>query len=114
PDGDPVSAGYNWDANLFALDPTHPGARGYLTKTFDRLRGYGIDYFKIDFIYAGALGGDTAEALAGYRSGLALIRDAIGPDAYLLGCGAPILPTVGMVDALRVSADIAPHYEPLE
>ena len=24
---------------------------------------------------------------------------------YLLGCGAPILPSVGLVDALRVSAD---------
>ena len=28
-----------------------------------------------------------------------------GADAYLLGCGAPILPSVGLVDAMRVSPD---------
>jgi alpha-galactosidase len=112
-DGAPVSAGHNWDADLYALDTTHPGARGYLAEAFGRLRGYGIDYFKIDFIYAGALDGarsDGSAPLAAYRSGVELIREAIGADAYLLGCGAPILPTVGLVDAMRVSADVAPTY----
>jgi alpha-galactosidase len=37
---------------------------------------------------------------------LRLIRDAAGASAYLVGCGAPILPSVGMVDAMRVSVDI--------
>ena len=41
-----------------------------------------------------------------------LIRDAIGPESYLLGCGAPILPSVGLVDAMRVSPDTGPDYEP--
>ena len=49
-----------------------------------------------------------------YRHGLRVIREAIGPDAYLLGCGAPILPSVGLVDAMRVGPDIAHHYEPLD
>jgi alpha-galactosidase len=113
--GNPVDAGFNWDAELYALDPTHPGARGYLTEAFGRLRGYGIDYFKIDFIYAGALDGarhDGSGPLEGYRSGVRLIREAIGDESYLLGCGAPILPTVGLVDAMRVSADVAPTYQP--
>ena len=47
-----------------------------------------------------------------YRRGLRLIRDAIGPEAYLLGCGAPILPSVGLVDAMRVSPDTGTDYEP--
>ena len=29
----------------------------------------------------------------------------MGENAYLLGCGAPILPSVGLVDAMRVSPD---------
>jgi alpha-galactosidase len=41
-----------------------------------------------------------------------LIREVNGPDSYLLGCGPPILPSVGLVDAMRVSPDTAPHYEP--
>jgi alpha-galactosidase len=40
-----------------------------------------------------------------YRSGLALVRDAVGPEAHIVGCGAPILPSIGLVDAMRVSAD---------
>jgi alpha-galactosidase len=114
-DGEPVDAGYNWDSQLFGLDATHPGVRGYLTESFSRLRALDVDYFKIDFIYAGALDGvrhDGSAPLSAYRSGVSLIRDAIGPDAYLLGCGAPILPSVGLVDAMRVSPDVAPHYEP--
>jgi alpha-galactosidase len=47
-----------------------------------------------------------------YRRGLHLIRDAIGSEATLLGCGAPILPSVGLVDAMRVGPDIAASYEP--
>lgn len=47
-----------------------------------------------------------------YRHGLQVIRQAIGPDSYPLGCGAPILPGVGLVDAIRVSPDTGPRYEP--
>jgi len=106
PDWFPYWAGANWDAELRGMDPSRPGPGGYLREVFERLRGRGFDYFKIDFLYAGALSRD----LPAYRSGLELIRDAIGPDAYLLGCGAPILPSVGLVDAMRVSADIALRY----
>ena len=113
--GRPVDAGMNWDQDLYALDTTHPGAAAYLRDVFGWLREVGFDYFKIDFLYAGALDGPRAGAATGpeaYRDGLRLIRDEIGPDAYLLGCGAPILPSVGLVDAMRVSADIAPAYQP--
>ena len=74
-------------------------------------RELGIDYFKIDFVYAGALAGRRHQDLPpveAYRRGLRLIREAIGPDAYLLGCGVPILPSIGLVDAMRVGPDIAP------
>ena len=108
PDWFPSWAGVNWNAELRGMDLSRPGPRAYLRETFDRLRALGFDYFKIDFLYAGALSAN----LEAYRSGLRLIRDAIGEDAYLLGCGAPILPSVGLVDAMRVSADIALHYEP--
>ena len=43
--------------------------------------------------------------VAAYRSGLALVREVVGPDVYLVGCGAPLLPSVGLVDAMRVSPD---------
>jgi len=101
-------AGHNWDQDLRGLDLTQPGARDYLWSAFRGLRDAGFDYFKLDFLYAGALPGrrrTDVTGIAAYRSGLRVIRDAVGPDSYLLGCGAPILPSVGLVDAQRVSPD---------
>jgi alpha-galactosidase len=41
-----------------------------------------------------------------------LIRDAAGERSTLLGCGAPLLPSIGLVDAMRVSPDVAPQFDP--
>jgi alpha-galactosidase len=113
----PTDAGHNWGQDLYALDLTHHGAAAYLASTLSRLLELGVDYFKLDFLYAGALDGtraDRSQALTAYRRGLTLIRKIVGGDAYLLGSGAPILPSVGLVDAMRVSADIAANYEPAD
>ncbi|MEU7575413.1 MULTISPECIES: glycoside hydrolase family 36 protein [unclassified Micromonospora] len=114
-DGEPLWCGNNWDQDLYALDVTHPGAAAYLTEVFETWRGYGFDYFKADFLFAGAVGGRRhAEigALEHYRLALRMIREAVGADATLLGCGAPLLPSIGLVDAMRVSCDVDSHYAP--
>jgi alpha-galactosidase len=101
-------AGRNWGQEMVGLDLTHPGVRDYLASSVRRLADLGIDYFKLDFLYAGAVPGrrhEDVSTVAAYRSGLELIREAAGPEAFLLGCGAPILPSVGLVDAMRVSPD---------
>ena len=103
-----LEAGHNWRHDMRGLDLTHPGVREYLHDAVRRLADLGIDYFKLDFLYAGAVPArrrDDVSGIAAYRSGLELLRDAAGPDAYLVGCGAPILPSVGLVDAMRVSPD---------
>jgi alpha-galactosidase len=113
--GEPVYAGAVCRDSCAALDLTHPDAAGYLAGVLGTMRGWGVSYFKIDFCYAGAVEGSRYAAMTGveaYRHGLRLIRDAIGPDALLVGCGAPILPSVGLVDAMRVGPDIAADYEP--
>jgi alpha-galactosidase len=102
-----VDAGWNWDQPLRALDPTHPRAADHLREAVAKLRDLGVDYLKLDFLYAGAAAG-----LDAYRAGLRLIRDVAGPATYILGSGAPILPSVGLVDAMRVSPDINAAEEP--
>jgi alpha-galactosidase len=47
---------------------------------------------------------------AAYRQGLQAIREAAG-DAYLVACGAPIIPSLGLCDALRVGPDAAADWE---
>ncbi|NJC21026.1 alpha-galactosidase [Arthrobacter pigmenti] len=102
-------AGENWGQDLLGLDLTHPDLRDYLWHTFRTLHEAGFDYFKLDFLYSGALPGtrydDDVSAVEAYRSGLELIRDAVGAETYLVGCGAPILPSVGLLDGMRVSPD---------
>jgi alpha-galactosidase len=112
---EPVYAGTVTRDSCTALDLTHPDAARYLYDVLTTLRGWGIDYFKIDFCYAGCLEGVRHAEMTGveaYRLGLELIRGAIGPDALVVGCGAPILPSVGFLDAMRVGPDIAADYEP--
>ena len=101
-------AGHNWGQDLVGLDLTHPGVRELLDDALSSLVDMGISYLKLDFLYTGAVPGPRHEevtATEAYRSGLALVRETVGPDVYLLGCGAPILPSVGLVDAMRVSPD---------
>jgi alpha-galactosidase len=109
-----ADAGSNWDQDLAVLDVTHPGAAAYLTEVFTGFREMGFDFFKLDFIYAGALRGRRHEdlpSIAAYRRGIELIRAAVG-DSYLLGCGAPVFPSIGLFDAMRVGCDISATYEP--
>jgi alpha-galactosidase len=101
-------AGRNWGQALLGLDLTHPDVRDYLAESVRSLVDLGVDYFKLDFVYGGALPGrrhEDVSPVAAYRSGLRLIREAAGEDAYLVGCGAPVLPSVGLLDAMRVSPD---------
>ena len=101
-------AGYNWGQDLAGLDLTHPGVRDLLADRLRELVDLGVDYLKLDFLYGGAVPGprhQDVDAVAAYRSGLALVREVVGPDVFLVGCGAPLLPSVGLVDAMRVSPD---------
>jgi alpha-galactosidase len=101
-------AGHNWGQGLAGLDLTHPAVRELLSDVLRRLVDLGFTYLKLDFLYGGAVPGPRHEdvtATEAYRSGLALVREVVGPDVYLVGCGAPLLPSVGLVDAMRVSPD---------
>lgn len=107
--GQPVSAGFNWGEQLFALDTTHPEALQWLAQLMKKVRRWGYDYLKLDFLYAGALPGKRYQDMpreAAYRHGLQVIREALG-DAYFLTCGAPILPSIGLCDALRIGPDVS-------
>ncbi len=108
-----ASAGFNWSEPLYALDTTHPEALAWLAELMKKVRGWGYDYVKLDFLYAGALPGKRHAAMpreAAYRNGLKVIREALG-EAYLLTCGAPILPSIGLCDGMRIGPDVAGHWE---
>lgn len=100
-----ADAGLNWEQRLGVLDVGHPAAAEHLESVFRTLAEQGFDYFKLDFLYAGAIPG-----LDAYREGMRLIRAGTGPEAILLGAG-PLLPSIGLVDAMRIGPDIDPRFE---
>jgi alpha-galactosidase len=111
---EPIHAGHNWNRDLFALDTTHPDALEWVQEVVATLHAWGYDFFKMDFVHAAALPGKRYQdmsTIAAYRLGMQQLREAMG-DSYFLGCGAPILPSVGLVDAMRISPDTEPQYLP--
>jgi hypothetical protein len=85
-----------WENDLgviYVLDYTNPEVQKYITNVFKTLRAYGFEYFKIDFLTCGIRDGvrynNNMTRLEVYRMSLKLIRDAIGPDAFLLGKFSP-------------------------
>jgi alpha-galactosidase len=97
------------------LDMTQAGARAFVVDQVKALRAAGYRTFKIDFLFGGAIEGVRSEPITGvqaYALGMKTLRDAV-PDAHLVGCGAPILPSVGWVDSMRTGADIAFITSPL-
>jgi alpha-galactosidase len=115
--GEPLPAGTVRGQECTVLDVTHPGAAQYLAAVLSTMRDWGVDCFKVDCLYAGAYQGQRHEDITGvaaYRRALRLIRDAIGPQALLLGGGAPILPSVGLLDAMRVGPGITARTPPAD
>ncbi|MEJ2359432.1 MAG: alpha-galactosidase, partial [Deinococcales bacterium] len=113
-DGVPVPAGVNWGGPFYALDTTHPEVEAWLGETLRRVRSWGFELLKLDFVYAAALPGARHRPVPrerAYRQALGLAREAIGDEAYLLACGAPILPSLGLADALRIGPDTAPYWD---
>lgn len=116
--GRPVTALLNpqWDRRhpVRTLDVTHPGVLEHLGEVMRELAASGFSFFKLDFLFASMLPGvrhdRSVTTLEGARAALGAIREAVGPDAYLLGCGCPIEAGIGTVDLIRTSTDVTPIW----
>jgi alpha-galactosidase len=103
----------NWGKRIYALDTTRPEVKEWLGEIFSALRGMGFAYFKVDFLFAAAMPGERAHGgtpIQAYRQGLRTIRQAVG-DGFILGCGAPLLPSAGFVEGMRIGEDTAPYWD---
>ncbi|MCG8590117.1 MAG: alpha-galactosidase [Proteobacteria bacterium] len=103
------------DPAVFALDTTQDAVQQHLAELFSSLVEVGFTYLKLDFLFAVAMRAEAkdrsvtrAERL---RQGLEAIRAGAGQEAFLLGCGCPLGPAVGVVDGMRIGADVAPSWE---
>jgi len=110
--GNLVTAGMNWTGTTYALDVTHPEVLEWLDKLIHKVVGWGYNYLKLDFLYAGAALGKRYKNIPreeGYRNAMQAMREAAG-DAYILACGAPIIPSLGLCDGIRVGPDVSNYW----
>ncbi len=115
--GLPVSPGYVFDTFPLVLDVTHPEVLAHLHEVTRRaVQDWGFDYLKLDFLYAAGLPGRrhdrTLSRAMALRRALEVIREAAGPQTTILGCGCPLGPAVGLVDAMRIGADVDLRWYP--
>jgi alpha-galactosidase len=111
--GAPKECYRNWGKKIYALDTTQPDVKAWLREIFSALRRMGFSYFKVDFLFAAAMPGERllkGTPIQAYREGMKTIRQAVG-DGFILGCGAPLLPSAGFVEGMRVGEDTAMHWE---
>jgi alpha-galactosidase len=117
--GEPIYTQQVWHQKsdvIYVLDTTNPGAQDYLRQTYRTLvREWGVRFIKLDFMDSSAIEGfmyrPNTTALEALRTGLQIIRDAVGEDVILDKDGSPMLTPVGLVDTGRVSADTAHSFE---
>jgi len=104
----------NFGPTYAALDVTNPDARAHATDSIKRYRDWGYRTIKIDFLFGGAIAGVRKENVTGlesYQRWMKAIREAAG-DMHIVGCGAPIVPSVGWVDSMRTGPDVAFEMSP--
>ncbi|HBZ69211.1 MAG TPA: hypothetical protein DEP35_05460 [Deltaproteobacteria bacterium] len=103
---------------IYVLDASRPEVLKHLEDTFRALVEMGWTYQKLDFLYTQAMQADACDVgltrAQRLRRGLSAVRKGCGSEVFLLGCGCPLGPAVGMVDGMRIGPDVAPawHVDP--
>jgi alpha-galactosidase len=103
-----------WGGAMWGLDTTRTDVQDHLEGVARSLVAMGYTYLKLDFTIAPGLEGrfhdPTLTPAQRVRAGYDAVRRGAGEDTFLLGCGAPIGPCIGVVDGMRIGADVAPSW----
>jgi Melibiase len=95
----------------WGLDASHPEALGWVRDLGGQIRDWGFEMVKVDFCYLAALEARRYDkrrtGIEALRQGLGALVDGLGDQVYVLGCGMPMLPAVGLCHANRVGHDLA-------
>lgn len=103
----------NFGPSYAALSVTVSEARDFVVQSLVRYADWGYHTLKLDFLFGGALEDASAglTSMQQYQLWMQTIRQAV-PSLHIIGCGAPLLPSVGWVDSMRTGPDIAFFVSP--
>ncbi len=105
-----LKIGFNplWSYWFYALDVYNEEVRAYLKKVFHTvLREWNFDLVKLDFLYGTALmpryGKSRGQIM---QESMEFLRECVGEDKMILGCGVPLSAAIGTTDYCRIGPDI--------
>ena len=110
PDGKPQLGCVAW-GGAYTLDIYNPEVREHLKKVFDTvLNDWGYDMVKLDFLYSQCRTPRNNKTRGTIMcEAMDFLRECVG-DKIILGCGVPLGPAFGVVDACRISCDVDLSY----
>ena len=105
--GKPEWGCFAW-GGAYTIDMYNPEVREYIKHFFDViLHDWGYDMVKLDFLYSQSIhprdGKSRGQIMC---EALDFLRECVGEDKLFLGCGVPLGPSFGVVDACRISCDV--------
>lgn len=110
PDGKPQLGCVAW-GGAYTLDIYNSEVREHLKKVFDTvLDDWGYDMVKLDFLYSQCRTPRNNKTRGTIMcEAMDFLRECVG-DKLILGCGVPLGPAFGVVDACRISCDVDLSY----
>jgi alpha-galactosidase len=111
-DGKPLFSVFNVDGGWYTMDIYNEEAREYIKSIFKRtFEEWDFDMVKLDFLYSQAMfpRNNKTRSEIMYEA-IEFLRECVG-DKLILGCGVPLAPCFGVVDACRIGCDVSPNYK---
>lgn len=104
--GKPQLGCFSW-GGAYTLDFYNPEVREHIRHIFDVvLNEWGYDMVKLDFLYSQCRTPRNNKTRGTIMcEALDFLRECVG-DKLFLGCGVPLGPSFGVVDACRISCDV--------
>lgn len=108
--GKPIKAGGNW-SGFYSLDLDKAEVIDYIRRCLTHYMEMGVDFFKLDFLYAAALPEYKDKTRCQVQDeAYQLLRDTL-KNKVILGCGANIINSFENFDYLRVGPDVSLEFD---
>ena len=108
--GKPIKAGGNW-SGFYSLDLDKAEVIDYIRRCLTHYMSMGIDFFKLDFLYAAALPEYKDKTRCQVQNeAYELLRDTL-KNKIILGCGANIINSYQNFDYLRIGPDVSLDFD---
>lgn len=105
--GKPILGSIAW-GGAYTIDFYNEEAASYIKNCFNTvLNDWGYDLVKLDFLYSICMQPRNNKSRGQIMcEAMDFLRECVGKEKYILGCGVPLGPAFGKVDCCRISCDV--------